>query len=82
MLQNWRLCWGITKSGVTLRARSPLLVSKMDPIKYIFEKSALSKRIARWQMILTEYDIHYTTQKAMKWSVLDDHLAHQAVEDY
>ena len=33
-------------------------------------------------MILTEYDIQYTTQKAIKGSVLSDHLAHQAVEDY
>ena len=54
----------------------------MDPIKYIFEKPTLSGRIARWQMILTEYDIQCTTQKAIKGSVLADHLAHQAVEDY
>ena len=33
-------------------------------------------------MILTEYDIQYTTQKAIKGSVLADHLDHQAVEDY
>ena len=59
-----------------------LLISKMDPIKYIFENPALSKRIERWQMILTEYDIQYTTQKAIKGSVLADHLDHQAVDDY
>ena len=59
-----------------------LLISKMDTIKYIFENPALSGRIARWQMILTEYDIQYTTQKAIKGSVLVDHLAHQAVDDY
>ena len=29
-----------------------------------------------------EYEIQYTTQKAIKGSVLADHLAHQAVEDY
>ena len=33
-------------------------------------------------MILTEYDIQYTTQKAIKGSVLADHLAHQAIDDY
>ena len=33
-------------------------------------------------MILTEYDIQYTTQKAIKGSVIADHLTHQAVEDY
>ena len=54
----------------------------MDPIKYIFEKPALSRRIARWQMILNEYDIQYTTQKAIKGSILADHLAHQAIDDY
>ena len=59
-----------------------LLISKMDPIIYIFEKPALSRRIARWHMILTEYDIQYTIQKAIKGSVLADHLAHQAVDDY
>ena len=59
-----------------------LLISKMDPIKYIFEKLILSRRIARWKMVLTEYDIQYTTQKAIKGSVLADHLAHQAVDDY
>ena len=33
-------------------------------------------------MILTEYDIQYTTQKAIKGSVLAYQLAHQVVEDY
>ena len=33
-------------------------------------------------MILTEYDIQYITQKAIKGSVLVDHLEHQAVDDY
>ncbi|XP_050909123.1 uncharacterized protein LOC127122891 [Lathyrus oleraceus] len=54
----------------------------MDPIKYIFKKPALTGRVARWQMILTEYDIQYTTQKAIKSSVIADYLAHQPVEDY
>ena len=54
----------------------------MDHIKYIFEKPALSGRIARWQMVLTEYDIQYTTQKVVKGSVTADHLAHQVIDDY
>src|SRR3954469_22394796 len=59
-----------------------LLISEMDPIKYVFEKPALSRRIARWKMILTEYDIQYSSQKAIKGSVVANHLAHQAVDDY
>ena len=76
------LVWAARRLRQYMLTHTTLLISKMDPIKYIFEKPALSGRIARWQMILTEYDIQYTTQKAIKGSVLADHLAHQAVEDY
>ena len=54
----------------------------MDPIKYIFENPALTGRISRWKMLLSEYDIEYRTQKAIKRSVLADYLAHQPVDDY
>ncbi|XP_050909501.1 uncharacterized protein LOC127123315 [Lathyrus oleraceus] len=54
----------------------------MDPIKYISKKPGLTGRIARWQMLLSEYDIQYVTQKAIKGSVLPEYLAHQPVEDY
>lgn len=33
-------------------------------------------------MLLTEYGIQYAIQKAIKWSVLADHLTHQSMEDY
>ncbi|XP_050876248.1 uncharacterized protein LOC127079942 [Lathyrus oleraceus] len=33
-------------------------------------------------MILTEYDIQYTTQKAIKNIIIVDYLAHQPMEDY
>ena len=33
-------------------------------------------------MLLSEYDIKYRTQKAIKSSVLADYLAHQPVEDH
>ena len=58
------------------------LISKMDPIKYIFEKPGLTGRIARWKMLLSEYDIEYHIQKAIKSSVLADYLAHKPVEDH
>ena len=50
-------------------------VSKMDPVKYIFEKPALTRRIARWQVLLFEFNIVYVTQKAIKGSTLVDYLA-------
>ncbi|XP_050877293.1 uncharacterized protein LOC127081046 [Lathyrus oleraceus] len=52
----------------------------MDMIKY--EKPAITGRISRWKMLLTEYDIQYVTQKAINGSVLSDYLAHLPVEGY
>ena len=47
----------------------------MDPIKYIFEKPGLTGRITRWQMLLSEFDIVFVTQKAIKGSALAEYLA-------
>ncbi|GAU50056.1 hypothetical protein TSUD_186910 [Trifolium subterraneum] len=76
------LAWPAKRLRHYLINHTTWLISKMDPIKYIFEKAALTGRIARWQMLLFEYDIEYRTQKAIKGSILADHLAHQPVEDY
>ena len=57
-------------------------VSKIDPNKYIFEKSTLTGRIARWQVLLSEFDIVYVTQKEIKGSALVDYLAQQPINDY
>ena len=55
------LVWAVRRLRQYMLTHTTLLISKMDLIKYIFEKPALSGRIARWQMILNEYDIKYTT---------------------
>ncbi|XP_028214982.1 uncharacterized protein LOC114397050 [Glycine soja] len=54
----------------------------MDPIKYIFEKPTLTRRIARWQVLLSEFDIIYVTQREIKGSALADYLAQQPINDY
>ena len=51
------LVWAACRLRQYMLTHTTLLISKMDPIMYIFEKPSLSGRIARWQMILTEYDI-------------------------
>ena len=58
------------------------LITRLDPIKYIFEKPSLSERIARWQMLLSEFDILYVSQKAIKGSSIVDFLAERANEEY
>ncbi|GAU22854.1 hypothetical protein TSUD_282210 [Trifolium subterraneum] len=76
------LAWAAKRLRHYMINHTTWLISKMDPIKYIFEKATLTGRIACWQMLLSEYDIEYRTQKAIKGSILADHLAHQPVEDY
>jgi len=76
------LAWAAKRLRHYMVNHTTWLISKMDPIKYIFEKPALTGRIARWQMLLSEYDIVYRTQKEIKGSILADHLAPQPVDDY
>ncbi|XP_017978295.1 PREDICTED: uncharacterized protein LOC108662437 [Theobroma cacao] len=58
------------------------LVAKLDPIKYIFEKLVLFGRIARWQVLVSEYDIVYVSKKSIKRSAIADFLTDRATEDY
>ena len=76
------LAWAAKRLRQYMLNHTTWLISKMDPIKYVFEKPALTGRIARWQMLLSEYDIEYRTQKEIKGSILAYHLAHQPIDDY
>ena len=58
------------------------LISKLDPIKYMMESPALSGRMARWQLLLSEYDIAYVSQKSIKGSAIADFLATRTTEEY
>jgi hypothetical protein len=81
-----KLCCALTWAAKRLRQymlyRTTWLISKLDPLRYICEKPYLLSRIARWQVLLAEYDIVYMTRKAVKGSVIADHLADHAMEDY
>ncbi|KAA3466169.1 Gypsy retrotransposon integrase-like protein 1 [Gossypium australe] len=58
------------------------LISKLDPLKYMMESTALNGRMARWQILLSEFDIVYMSQKVVKWSTIADFLVSRALEDY
>ena len=57
------------------------LIVKLDPIKYVFKKPSLSERVARLQVLLSEFDILYVSQKAIKRSAIADFLAERANEE-
>ena len=74
-----KMCCALTWTAQRLRQyllyHTTWLISKLDPIKYIFEKPSLSGRIARWQVLLSEYDIQYVSQKVIKGSAITEFLA-------
>ncbi|XP_070014419.1 uncharacterized protein [Nicotiana sylvestris] len=53
----------------------------LDPLKYIFQKPMPTGRLAKWQILLTKFDIVYVTRTAMKAQALADHLAENPVDD-
>ncbi|GKU93223.1 hypothetical protein SLEP1_g6831 [Rubroshorea leprosula] len=76
------LAWTSKKLRHYMLTNTTYLLSRMDPIKFIFEKPTLFGRISQWYMLLSEFDIVYTTQKAIKGQAIANHLAEHATEDY
>ena len=76
------LAWAAQRLRQYMLYHTTWLITRLDPIKYIFEKPSLSGRIARWQVLLSEFDILYVSQKAIKGSVIADFLAKRANEEY
>ncbi|XP_022764236.1 uncharacterized protein LOC111309440 [Durio zibethinus] len=76
------LAWTAKRLRQYMLYHTTWLIAKLDPIKYIFEKPSLSGRIARWQVMLSEYDIIYMSQKAIKGSAIAEFLADRATEEY
>ena len=80
-----RLClalvWATRRLRHYVTEYSILLVSRLDPLRYLFNRPVLTDRLMRWLVLLTEFDIHYVTQKSVKGSIVADHLASFPVFD-
>ena len=57
------------------------LISRLDPLRYLFNKPSLVGRLMRWLVLLTKFDIHYVTRKSIRGSIVTDHLASLPVSD-
>ena len=69
-----RLVWATRRLRHYVTEYSILLVSRLDPLRYLFDRPVLTGRLMRWLVILTEFDIQYVTQKLVKGSIFVDHL--------
>ena len=76
------LAWATQRLMQYMLYHTTWLIAKLDPTKFIFEKPSLSERIVKWQVLLSEFDILYVSQKAIKGSVIADFLAKRANEEY
>lgn len=57
------------------------LISKADPLKLIMSRPLLSGRLAKWSLMLMEFDITYVSKNAIKGQALADFLAAHPVPD-
>ena len=54
---------------------SVCLISRLDPLRYLFDRPALTGGLMRCLVLLTLFDIQYIFQKSIKGSIVVDHLA-------
>ncbi|KAA0042068.1 uncharacterized protein E5676_scaffold306G003230 [Cucumis melo var. makuwa] len=69
------LFFAIDKLRDYMQAFTVHLVVKADPIKYVLSRPIISGRLAKWVVLLQQYDIVYISQKAIKGQVLASFLA-------
>ncbi|XP_074289217.1 uncharacterized protein LOC141614366 [Silene latifolia] len=53
----------------------------MDPIKYLFEKPVLNRRMSRWTLMLSEFDLKYVPLKVIKGRAVAEFLADNPIEE-
>jgi len=69
---GFTLVWAIQKLRHIILPFQVWIVARMDPLKYLFEKLALSGRLSRWLILLAEFDSKYVTRKTIKGSSMLD----------
>ncbi|KAI4357256.1 hypothetical protein L6164_001217 [Bauhinia variegata] len=74
--------WLATRLRQYMLYHTTMLISRIDPMKFIFKKPYLSGRLAKWKIVLSEYDIVYMTKKFIKGNAIAYHLANNPIEDY
>ena len=75
------LVWVTRKLRHYMLAFKVLLIARMDPLKYLMEKPVQDGKMAKWVLLLSEFDIKYMTQKFVKGRAIIDHLAHCSPEE-
>ncbi|XP_047331527.1 uncharacterized protein LOC124935113 [Impatiens glandulifera] len=75
----WALAWVMKRLRHYMQAHPIKLVSRLDPIRFLFQRTLLSPRLAKWMMMISKYGITYTMQKSIKRSIVADFLDDQPI---
>ncbi|CAM8892537.1 unnamed protein product [Rhodiola kirilowii] len=73
------LVFAVQKLRHYMQAHTVHVVSKADPIKYILSRPVLSGRLAKWAMLLKQYDLVFVPQRATKGQAIADFFADHPV---
>ena len=74
------MIWATRKLSHYFQSYKIQAVSKIDPLRYLFQVSALTGKISRWLVLLTKFDIKYITTKVIKGRAVTEFLALNTVE--
>jgi len=73
------LIFAIQKLRHYMKSYIVLVISKDDPVKYILSRSILNGWLAKWVVILKQYDLVYVPQGKIEGQALADFLADRAI---
>src|SRR3989441_6710890 len=73
--------WAVKKLQHYFKSYHVMIVSKMDPMQYLYKTPTLAGKLSRWLILLSEFDIEFVTKKAVKGRVVADFLAENPVEE-
>ena len=74
------MIWATKKLRHYFQSYKIQAISKIDPLRYLFQVSGLIGKISRWLVLLTEFDIEYIMTKVIKGRAVAEFLALNAVE--
>ncbi|XP_008229457.1 PREDICTED: uncharacterized protein LOC103328826 [Prunus mume] len=69
------LNFAIQKLRHYMQAFTVYLIARADPIRYVMSKPVLTGRLAKWALLINQYEIIYAPAKAVKGQVVADFLA-------
>ena len=67
--------WTTRKLRHYYQSHQMIVISKEDPMGYLYESPSLGGKLSRWLILLSEFDIKFLTKKVIKGRVVAEFLA-------